>query len=358
MVRKIRFAGRTIGNGEPCFIIAEAGVNHNGKFSLAKKMVDAAKKAGADAVKFQVFCAERVATEAAEKAAYQKRATGKGKQYDMLKRLELTRWEFRKLAAHAKRKKIIFLASPFDGESVDFLGELKVPALKVASGEITNFPLLKHVAEKGKPVILSTGISNLKEVAEALEVMRRAGAKDIVLLHCVSNYPASAEDTNLRAMETMKRKFGLPVGLSDHTLGTAVSIAAVALGACMIEKHFTLNRCLPGPDHKASLEADEFAKMVTRIRDVEKALGDGIKKPTKSEIAIRKFARRSIVAGVNLKKGTVITRGMLEIKRPGTGIEPKYIDEIVGGTAKTNIKSGNILRWSAIKRRRGSGLKK
>jgi sialic acid synthase SpsE len=194
MARKIRILNKPIGDGAPCFIIAEAGVNHNGKFSLARKLVDAAKKSGADAVKFQVFSAERVVTGTAQKAAYQKATTGKGTQYDMLRRLELTKWEFRKLAAHAKRKKIIFLASAFDVESVDFLGELKVPAFKVASGEITNFPLLKQIARKGKPVILSTGMSNMKEVKEAIETLRKGGARDIVLLHCVSNYPAKAEE--------------------------------------------------------------------------------------------------------------------------------------------------------------------
>jgi N-acetylneuraminate synthase/N,N'-diacetyllegionaminate synthase len=338
MARKIRILNKTIGDGEPCFIIAEAGVNHNGKFSLAKKMVDAAKNSGADAVKFQVFCAERVVTQTAEKAAYQKKSTGKGSQYDMLKKLELTEDEFKKLAAYAKKKNIIFLASAFDEKSIDFLDELKVPAFKIPSGEITNLPLLKHIAKKGKPIILSTGMSNLEEVEAALKIIMDEGVKDVVLLHCVSNYPAKVEEINLRAMATLKHTFGLPVGLSDHTVGTTVPIAAAALGATVIEKHFTLDRKLPGPDQKASLEPDELREMVLRIREVEKALGDGIKKPTKSEEAIKKSVRRSVVARVNIPKGTMIVEDMLDLKRPSTGFDPKYLKKVIGKRAKKDIK--------------------
>lgn len=334
----IKIAGRVIGPGYPCFIIAEAGVNHNGKFRLAKKMVDAAKNSGVDAVKFQAFRAERVVTQTPEKAAYQKKSTGKGSQYDMLKKLELTEGEFKKLAAYAKKKNIIFLASAFDEESVDFLDELKVPAFKIPSGEITNFLLLKHIAKKGKPIILSTGMSNLEEVETALKTIMDEGVKDVVLLHCVSNYPAKVEEINLRAMETLKRAFGLPVGLSDHTLSTTVPTAAVALGAAIIEKHFTLDRKLPGPDQKASLEPDELREMVLHIREVEKALGDGIKKPTKSEEAIKKSVRRSIVARVNIPKGTTIVEDMLDLKRPSTGLDPKYLKKVIGKRAKKDIK--------------------
>jgi sialic acid synthase SpsE len=252
-MKNVKISNKVIGAGKPCFIIAEAGINHNGKFRIAKKMVDAAKKAGSDAVKFQIFRAERLVTATAKKASYQEESTGKGSQYEMLKKLELTEDEFKNLAAHARKKNIIFLASAFDDESVDFLDGLKVPAFKVPSGEITNFPLLEHIARKRKPIILSTGMSTLKEVAEALSVLGVGGAREIVLLHSVSDYPARLEDVNLRAIDTLKREFNLPVGFSDHTLGITVPIAAVSLGAAMIEKHFTLDKKLAGPDHKASL---------------------------------------------------------------------------------------------------------
>ena len=287
-MKEIKILNKTLGQGKPCFIVAEAGVNHNGEFRLAKKMIDEAKRARADAVKFQIFNADRVVVKTAEKAPYQKIATGKGSQHEMLEKLELTKNEFKKLANYARAKNIIFLASAFDEESVDFLDELKVPAFKVPSGEITNFPLLMKIAKKGKPIILSTGMSTLGEVADALEVIKKGGTEEIVLLHCVSNYPVKSEEMNLRAMETLKHAFELPVGLSDHTLGITVPIAAVALGAAVIEKHFTLNRKLPGPDHGASLEPSELIEMVACIRDVESALGNGIKRPTKSEQAVRK----------------------------------------------------------------------
>lgn len=347
-MKNVKISDKVIGEGKPCFIIAEAGVNHNGKLDLAKKLVEAAKRAGADAVKFQIFRAKRLVTKAAEKVVYQKKNTGKGGQYEMLKKLELTEDEFRKLAAHAKKKNIIFLASAFDEESVDFLDELKVSAFKIPSGEITNFPLLGHVAKKGKPIILSTGMSNLGEVEEALKTIGEAGAKDIVLLHCVSDYPAKVEETNLRVMETLKHTFGLPVGLSDHAIGTTIPIAATALGATIIEKHFTLDRKLPGPDHKASLEPDELRKMVLGIREVEKALGDGIKKPTKSEEAIKKVMRRSIVARTNIPKGAVIVEDMLNLKRPGTGLEPRYLKKVVGKRAKKDIEVDEFITFEKL----------
>jgi len=349
MARNIRILDRVIGSGEPCFVIAEAGVNHNGEFRLAKKMVDAAKKSGADAIKFQVFRAERVVTKTAEKAAYQKKRTGKGSQYEMLKKLELSEEEFMKLAAHAKKKNIIFLASAFDEESVALLDELKVPAFKVPSGEITNFPLLRHIARKRKPIILSTGMSTLSEVAEALKMIKKEGVKEIALLHCVSDYPAKAEEMNLGAMQTLRCEFRLPVGLSDHTLDTTVPIAAVALGANIIEKHFTLDRKLLGPDHRASLEPSEFGKMVARIREVEKALGNRIKKPTKSEEAIKKAVRKSIVARVNIPAGTVIAEHMLDFKRPGTGLEPKCLKKVVGKRAKKHIKADELVTFEKLR---------
>ena len=329
------------------FIIAEAGVNHNGDIKLAKKLIAAAKDAGADAVKFQTFKAENVVIKNAEKAEYQKTVKEES-QYEMLKKLELTEEDFEELADYAKKRGILFLSSPFDKESVDLLYELDIPAFKVGSGEITNFPLLRYIAKKRKPIILSTGMAILGEVEEALNVIRSEGVEDIILLHCVSNYPARIEDVNLRAIETLKQAFKLPVGFSDHTLGITALIAAVALGACVIEKHFTLDRNLPGPDHKASLEPNELKEMVQAIRDVEKALGDGVKRPTKDEEEIKRAARRSIVAKVDIPKGTIIAEDMLDVKRPGTGIEPKYIDMIVGKKAKENIRKDELVTREII----------
>jgi len=331
------------------FIIAEAGVNHNGDINLAKKLIDVAKDAGVDAVKFQTFKAENVVTTNAEKAEYQKETTGvKESQYDMIKKLELTEYDFKQLADYTKKKDILFLSSPFDKESTDLLDEINVSAFKVASGEITNFPLLKHIAGKGKPIILSTGMATLGEIEDALRVIRAAGVADVVLLHCVTSYPAKMEDVNLRVLETLKHAFKLPVGFSDHTLGITVPIAAVSLGAVVIEKHFTLDKNLPGPDHKASLEPDELKEMVAAIRDVERALGDGIKRPTKEKEEIKKVARRSVVAKVDVPKGTTITGDMLDVKRPGTGIAPKYMDIIVGKKAKENIRKDEIVTWKMV----------
>ena len=344
----VKIADKIIGEGEPCFIIAEAGVNHNGDIELAKELIDAARNAGADAVKFQTFKAEKVVTQNAEKAEYQKETTEKGSQYEMIKKLELTEEDFNDLADYAKKKNIVFLSSPFDKESVDLLDEINVPVFKVASGEITNFPLLTHIAKKGKPIILSTGMTTLGEVEEALNVIRSEGVEDIILLHCVSDYPAKMKDVNIRAMETLKHAFKLPVGFSDHTLGITVPIAAVALGACVVEKHFTLDKNLPGPDHKASLEPNELKEMVKAIRDVEKALGDGIKRPTENEDEVKRVVRRSIVARVDIPDGTIITGDMIEVKRPGTGIEPKYMKMVVGKRAKINIKKDDLITWNEL----------
>jgi len=346
---KIKIEDKLIGEEEHCFIIAEAGVNHNGNVELAKKLIDTAKDAGADAVKFQTFKAENVVIKNAEKTEYQKETTGaEESQYDMIKKLELTEYDFKELADYAKKRGILFLSSPFDKGSVDLLDGMNVPAFKIASGEITNFPLLRYIASKGKPIILSTGMSTLGEVEEALNVIGSEGVEDVILLHCVSNYPARIEDVNLRAMETLKQAFKLPVGFSDHTLGITASIAAVALGACVIEKHFTLDRNLPGPDHKASLEPDELKEMVKAIRDIEKALGNGIKRPAKDEEEIKKVARRSIVAKVDIPEGAIITENMLGVKRPGTGIAPKYIDRIVGRKAKENIRNDELVTREII----------
>jgi len=349
-MRKVKIGNKLVGDGEPVFIVAEAGVNHNGDVGLAKKLVDAAKDTGADAVKFQVFKAENVLIKNAEKAKYQKETTGSEEsQYEMIKKLELTGEEFKELADYASEKDIMFLASPFGKESVDLLDKIGVPAFKVASGEITNFPLLKYVARKGKPIILSTGMATLREIDEALRAIRDQGVHDVILLHCVTSYPAKVEDVNLRAMQTLKNVFKLPVGFSDHTLSIIIPVVVVALGAVVVEKHFTLDRNLPGPDHKASLEPPELKKMIEAIRNVEKALGDGIKRPSKEEERIKKVVRRSIVAKVGIPKGTIITEDMLDTKRPGTGINPKYIDLIVGRKARKNIGKNRLMDWEMVK---------
>jgi N-acetylneuraminate synthase/N,N'-diacetyllegionaminate synthase len=348
-MKKIEIGNKLVGDEQPIFIVAEIGVNHNGDIRLAKKLIDAAKDAGADAVKFQAFKTEKVVTKYAEKAKYQKETTGLSEsQYDMIRRLELKDEEIRELYNYAKKNNIIFLSSAFDKESVDLLDNLGVPAFKVASGEITNFPLLRYIAEKKKPIILSTGMSTIGEIEEALEVIREKGVENIVLLHCVTSYPAKIEDVNLRVIEALRRRFKLPVGFSDHTLGITIPIAVAALGAVLVEKHFTLDRTLPGPDHRASLEPDELKDMVRAVRDVEKALGDRVKKPTKDEERIKKVVRRSIVAKMGIPKGTVITEDMLDFKRPGVGIEPKYLNEIIGKKAKKDIKPDGLITFDKL----------
>lgn len=349
-MRKVKIADRLIGEGEPCFIIAEAGVNHNGDIDLAKKLIDVAKEADADAIKFQTFKAEELVTRSAEKAGYQKDASRpEESQYDMLKKLELTEKDFKELCAYTQQKCILFLSTPFDKGSVDLLSELDVPAYKIPSGEIDNFPLLKHIARKRKPIILSTGMATLEEVEAALEVIKEEGVDDILLLHCVSSYPARIEDINLRVMETLRCTFGLPVGLSDHSPGITIPIGAVALGACTIEKHFTLDNNLFGPDHRASLEPDELKQMVKAIRDVEKAMGDGEKRLTSEETENRKAGRRSLVARVDIPEEAIITDEMLHAKRPGTGISPKYIGALIGLRATCNITKEDLITWDNVR---------
>lgn len=330
------------------YIIAEAGVNHNGDPALAHKLIDAAAEAGADAVKFQTFSADAVATEAAPKAAYQTETTGAGEnQRAMLARLELSKPAHHDLLAHCRRSGLEFLSTPFDLESLAFLtDELDLPTLKIASGEITNRPLLEAAAHSGKKLILSTGMCMLGDVEAALAVLENVagGLKGRVsLLHCVSQYPAPAEDVNLKAMATLRRAFGLPVGLSDHTAGTAVAIAAAALGAAIIEKHFTLDRTLPGPDHRASLEPGELKEMVTGIRTVEAAMGDGRKAPQPSELETRDVARRSLVAGRAITAGDAFSEDNIAVMRPGGGISPMRLPEVLGRTAPRDFDPGEMI---------------
>ncbi|MHB1420531.1 MAG: N-acetylneuraminate synthase [Bacillota bacterium] len=332
------------------FIIAEAGVNHNGSLDIAKLLVDTAIKAGADAVKFQTFIPEQVVAKGTERALYQQ-ANMPGReesQFEMIKRLALSAEDFFELKVHCDRAGIMFLSTPFDYYSIDLLDKLEVPIIKIASGELTNLPLLKYVATKKRPLILSTGMASLGEIEEALETLHKSGMREITLLHCTSNYPAAFEEVNLKAMITLRQAFNLPVGYSDHTRGIEVSIAAAALGACVIEKHFTLDRKMEGPDHMASLEPCELASMVQAVRNVKKALGDGFKQPGPSEREIMRVARRSLIAAVDIDAGEIITGEKLAVKRPGTGIPPKMWDVVVGRRAKGNIPADTVITWEMI----------
>jgi N-acetylneuraminate synthase/N,N'-diacetyllegionaminate synthase len=331
------------------FIIAEAGVNHNGSIELALQLVDAAKASGADAVKFQTFRAERLASRAAHKAAYQERTTASTEsQFQMLQRLQLDVAAHRRLIDRCKQVGIQFLSSPFDMESVDLLAEMDLPLFKVPSGEITNLAFLQHIARKGKPMIVSTGMSTLGEVEEAVQVLRDAGATQVTLLHCVTEYPAPYNEINLRAMQTLKAAFGLPVGYSDHTPGIEIAVAAVALGAEVIEKHLTLDRALPGPDHHASLEPAEFARMVSSIRHVEQSLGTGIKAPVPCEVPNIAVARKSVVAARALAVGHRLTAADLEIKRPGNGLAPKLLPALIGRTLRVSVREEELLDWDHL----------
>lgn len=328
------------------FIIAEAGVNHNGKLDLAFKLVDVAKEAGADAVKFQTFKTENVVAEKADMAEYQKRNVSKSKtQYEMIKELELSFDDFVKIKKYCDEKGILFLSSPFDHESIDFLEPL-VPYYKIPSGEIVNYPYLEHIAYKRKPIIMSTGMASLGEVERALDVIYNTNSDaKVYLLHCTTNYPTPFEEVNLRAMLTLKEAFKLPVGYSDHTLGIEVPIAAVALGAVIIEKHFTLERNLPGPDHKASLEPEELKIMVRSIRNIEMALGDGVKRPNKSEESIRAVVRKSLVAARSISTGKIVGKDDIAVKRANEGLKPEFMYIILGKRLRKPIRKGEAFTW-------------
>lgn len=327
------------------FIIAEAGVNHNGDIENAKRLVDEAAKAGADAVKFQTFKAENLVCKNAKKAEYQLQTTGKTEsQYSMLKRLELTEEMHWKLLEYCKEKNIVFLSTPFDIGSIRMLGAMAIPIIKIPSGEITNFPYLREAAGQHKKVILSTGMSSLAEVRNALNVLMENGAKDITVLHCNTQYPTPFQDVNLLAMVSMGKILGVPTGYSDHTQGIEVPLAAAALGACVIEKHFTLDRSMEGPDHKASLEPCELKAMVEGIRRIESALGKDVKQVSASEKANIDIVRKSIVADRTIKKGELFTEENLTTKRPGTGISPMRWNEIIGKTADRDYKADEMIQ--------------
>lgn len=331
------------------FIIAEAGVNHNGSLEIAKHLVESAKSCGADAVKFQTFKAEKLVTRNAEKAEYQKLASmGSNSQFEMLKRLELGEDDFRTLLDHCNQIGIEFLSSPFDEESADLLDTLGMTIFKIPSGEITNHPFLRHVARKGKPIILSTGMSTLGEVEEALKILASSSPLRPTLLHCVTEYPAPYREINLNAMSTLRVAFGVDVGYSDHTSGIEIPLAAVALGAKVIEKHFTLDNTMDGPDHRASLNPHDFKKMVQGIRNVELALGDGIKKPAPCELKNADIARKSVVAADTIEVGEIISIGKLTVKRPGYGIQPKDLEKLIGLRAKKTISKDEVLQWGCL----------
>ena len=328
------------------FIIAEAGVNHNGSASLAKQLIDVAVEAGADAVKFQTFKTENLVLKNTQKAEYQKQTTDASEsQFDMIKKLELDMETHKELIAYCQEKDIMFLSTPFDHDSINLLSSLGLQIFKIPSGEITNLPYLRYIGSLGKRVILSTGMSDLREIGNALKILINAGtSKDnITVLHANTMYPTPMEDVNLHAMLTIQKAFSVSVGYSDHTLGIEVDIAAVALGASVIEKHFTLDKFMEGPDHKASLEPQELKAMVSAIRNIEKALGSSKKKPSPSESVNIDIARKSIVANQSIKKGDKLSSKNITTKRPGTGINPMQWDEIIGTSAKKDYRMGDLI---------------
>lgn len=326
------------------FVIAEAGVNHNGNIEIAKQLIDAASEAGADAVKFQTFQADSLVCRTAKKAEYQLETTDRTEtQYDMLKKLELTPQMHRELIEHCIKRNIMFLSTPFDLESIKLLSELGMQIYKIPSGEITNLPYLREIAKQQKKIILSTGMSSMDEVKAAVNVLKNNGTEDITLLHCNTQYPTPISDVNLLAMVKMREETGLPVGYSDHTQGIEVPIAAAALGAEVIEKHFTLDRKMEGPDHKASLEPQELMQMVVGIRKIESALGSKIKQVSESEMTNVAIVRKSIVAAANIKRGEKYTEKNITTKRPATGISPMLWDEIIGKTADRDYKVDEMI---------------
>jgi len=371
-MKEITLFKEKIGENHPCFIIAEAGSNHNRSVEIGKQLIDKAKECGVDAVKFQAFKTEEQATRNTKKAAYQEGKSEGDNQFDMIKALELTEEEHKELIDYAKEVGIPLFYSVFDKKSADFVDNFGVPVFKFGSGELTNFPLLKHVAEKGKPIILSTGMGDIEEVKAAVDVIKSAGNDKIILTHCTIGYPIQYKDVNLRAMKTLQENFEYPVGYSDHSLKILVSTMAAAIGAKVIEKHFTLDKNMEGPDHHMSMTPDEMKELVNNIRkiqphvpveesnlrtaletigmlcsgeQIEEILGRSEKVPTEKErTEERVWARKSIVANKDVTAGTVLTGEMLGIKRPGTGIHPKELSNIIGKTAKADIKENDLLK--------------
>ena len=345
---EIWIGGRRVGEGAPCFVIAEAGANHNRSLSMGKELIDAAAEAGADAVKFQTYSAETLYSKKTPRFSYLEGVTSKDT-WDLIKDIELPREWQAELQAYALRRGLPFFSSPFDHRAVDELDALGVPAFKIASFEIVDLPLIRHAAARGRPLIISTGLATYEDIQDALDACRGQGNGQVALLQCASLYPAPPARMNLRAMETMRRAFGVPVGLSDHTRGIHVAVAAAGLGACAVEKHVTLHRGLPGPDHPFAVEPRELRDMVSQIRDVEAALGDGRKVgPAPEELEMHQKARRSLVAARAIPRGTPISRDMVAIKRPGFGIRPKFLDIVVGRVARVDIEEDAILTWEML----------
>jgi len=336
LITEIVIGDYRIGPGNPAFIIAEIGSNHDGSLERAKELILASKNAGADAVKFQSFTADGLAARSQERL------------YSFFKSSEMpTEWHF-ELSQYCKERKVIFLSTPFDEAAADTLNKIDSPAFKIASGDLTHYPLIRKVASYGKPVILSSGMGTLGEVETALATIREQGNDQIVLLHCVSNYPPRFEDINIRAMVAMRQAFDIPVGFSDHSPGVSVPLGAVALGACMIEKHITFDRLLPGPDHPYAMQVDEFGVMVKEIRNLEKALGSGTKAPAEAEIPERQWARRGLYAKQNIAKGSVITEDMIKLVRPCMVLGPSDLPIVLGRTAREDIAEDEAISWEKL----------
>ena len=331
---------------ESTFIIAEIGVNHNGSIELAKNMIKSASRCGVDAVKFQTFRSEDLVTENAKTADYQQKNANESSQLEMLKKLELTFEDFKELKDYASKCNVMFISSPFDINSVDLLENLNVSLYKLGSGELNNFELIDYVQKTNKPMILSTGMATLDEIKETYDFIENK--ENLIILHCITGYPTSFEEANLNFIKTLQSEFDVPIGFSDHSPGIELPIAAVALGACVVEKHFTLDKTLEGPDHKASLNPVEFKTMVDAIRNVEVAMGDGVRKFSENELEIKKIARKSIILNEDISEGMRIEKKMLAIKRPGTGIAPKYINQVIGRKVNQDLNKNAVLKWEHL----------
>jgi N,N'-diacetyllegionaminate synthase len=341
---------RLVGDGQPAFIIAEAGVNHNGDVEIAKELIRQAKRTGADCVKFQTFAAQRVITKSAPKAEYQLKTTNPAEsQFEMLKKLELAEEHYLELLELCAQEDIIFMSTPYNPEDVDFLVKLGTPAFKLASIHLAEPSFIAYVAQTGKPLILSTGMATMAEIDEAVRTIRATGNEQFVVLQCTTNYPSDLQDANLRVIPTLKNAFGCLTGYSDHTQTDSACIASIALGACVIEKHFTLDTAMPGPDHSSSFDPPQFAKLVSAIREVEQALGSPYKHPTPVEVRNAQGMRRSIVAKRAIQQGQTLTAEMLTFKRPASGLRPALLPEILGKTAACDIQEDELLRWEMLK---------
>jgi N,N'-diacetyllegionaminate synthase len=343
-------SARLLSAESPVFFIAEAGVNHNGDVAMAKRLIDAAKEAGADCVKFQTFKASEITTAGASKANYQLKSTDpKESHFDMLKKLELPEAAFADLKRHCERQGIFFMSTPYNFPDVDLLERIGVEAYKIASGQLTESPFISYVAQKKKPMILSTGMSSLDDVAEAVKTVRAAGNDQMILLQCTTNYPSRPEDCHLRAMKTMNEQFHVPIGYSDHTQGNLAILGAVAMGARVIEKHFTLDRQLPGPDHSCSLEPREMAELIKEIRALETMLGRPEKKPSAAELENARSMKRSLASTQFIPKGTKLTREMVTFKRPASGIAPRELTKVIGSVTLQDIPADTVLKTEMIK---------